>query len=97
MGEINKFVNGEPKKRPPTATEFVAEKIYEFQKTNERMPHVILMSPDLMKDCYKEFKAMGLKPRNAPPFSIALILREPITFMNVEVALIGGDKRMALI
>lgn len=93
MGEI-KHYNGS---RPPTPSEFVASKVEEFYKENQRQPTLILMSSDVLRDLYKELKALGLRPPNAPPFSVALMLREPMTFRNIEIALIGGSRRMALV
>ena len=89
-------VNGkqETKKTP---SEFVMGVMKDFVKEHNRKPGVILMSPDILKDVYKELKARRLLPPDAGPFSLALITKKPMQFAGIEVAIIGGEKRLALI
>lgn len=81
----------------PSPSEFIAESLASFEKKNNRRPHLILMSSDVMRDLHRELKLSGRIPKEVRPFSTSLMLREPITMYGIEVCLIGGTKRFALI
>lgn len=76
---------------------FFERAMINFEEKNGRKPAMIVVSPDVLRDVYKEFKRNGMLPANAGPFSLVTITRKPFSYSGVEIVICGGEKRFALI
>lgn len=79
-----------------TPMEFIKKNMLQFEEEHGRKPAVMLVSKDLLKDLFRESKHHGLLPQGTV-FSITLLLNTPMKLWGCEIALIGGEKRMALL
>ncbi len=75
---------------------FVQEAIRKFQEEQKRDPVLILASVDLLRDIGKEIQRNTGRKR-ADLLSITLMLKNPIKILDIEIAVVGGKKRMAII